>query len=604
MYCLYSQNPLIEKEDKSLFEMDTSGQIYSNGDCHGIHRPEEPLGDKPTKLVPQYNFPKFVDAGTIDRYEQSLHGGQNNNRSPAQRQDTDSRRFQNELENKHRELNQKKAHPRQEEKDDYVLMVAESADLPSSRAEEEVPTNTQSESRHQLRKKNHKLKKELHQTRRMLECERSQKNALQERQKELESQVIHLRRSQSEDDSLETYSKRIRELQNEVRGYKSELEGERSKGQKVQIEIEVVKKQNRKCQEKMRLLMFHHIPNASTKFKDIGSVDHEVQESLGHVAGYQLGKKLGEGHYGMVQVGTSLLTKKGFAVKVLNKARINRFKDLQQVAMEVHVLKNYPHPNIIHLQEVVHAPDNLYLMTELCLMDLHKYHKDIGLSEAGAKEVILGILKPLHHLHSHGICHLDLKPENVLLARSVDLHNVTHENVRLCDFGLVNMAKKPEECKDIVRKGYACGTPGFFAPEMILQNEFEGRQADMWSLGCIILELTLGFTQEWIESYAHIESKPDAFQEGLETCLEEISPDVYPHNQKLLDIMHRCLTIDPTPRINSTNALGHPWLEEIVVDDEDRQDYTHSRLSVRKSSTVYAERSVLVACPTSMSVGY
>jgi serine/threonine protein kinase len=229
-------------------------------------------------------------------------------------------------------------------------------------------------------------------------------------------------------------------------------------------------------------------------------------------------------------------------------------------------------------------------------MDLHKYHNDFGLTENAAKQVILGVLRPLQHLHSHGICHLDLKPENILLTRSVDLQNVTHEHVRLCDFGLVNMARKPDCSKEIVRKGYACGTPGFFAPEMILNNEFEGRMADMWSLGCIVLEVTLGFTQEWIASYECINSEPTKFQEGLESCLNEIAPERYPLHRTLLDILHRCLTIDSTKRISSVDALTHPWLADIAVLDENRQDSGQSRHSLIADTTnLYAERSALMA---------
>ena len=107
-------------------------------------------------------------------------------------------------------------------------------------------------------------------------------------------------------------------------------------------------------------------------------------------------------------------------------------------------------------------------------------------------------------------------------SQSVDLKKVRHDNIRICDFGLVNMVRKPESTKKIVRKGYACGTPGFFAPEMIIKKEFEGGTADMWSLGAILLEITLGFTKEWLQSYEKAETDPIAFQKGLEDCLNEI----------------------------------------------------------------------------------
>ena len=550
----------------------------------------------------------------------------------------DSRHFPLEFVKTHLESNEKRDTP----KEGHTVIVEGmeklmSPILPPSIDKKALRITKAKRKRHSL-KSNRQLAKELNRTSCLLECERAQNNALKERLEDVERQLKKSRNSRVHDALIERYSKRIRKLQEEVKGYQAEreegllkgqnleralaaskeesameeynqricelqdslkecrhdlkecrddLERERIKSQELKKQAEDAEKANRKCQEKLELLMFQHMPSDSTKFIDIGPVNFGIHESSARVREYELGKKLGEGHFGSVQVGTNVASRKKFAIKSLNKSRIKRFKDFLQVGMEVQVLKQYPHPNIIHMQEVIHAEKNIYLVTELCLMDMHKYHHDIGLTGDGAKQVILGLLRPLQHLHSHGICHLDLKPENVLLSAGCDLQNVTYEDVRLCDFGLVNMAKNPKHSKEVLLEDYVCGTPGFFAPEMILRNEFEGRLADMWSLGCIILEVTLGFTQEWIDSYDEIDSDPSAFKQGLEDCLQEISLDQYPRHRLLLDIIHRCLTLDPVRRISSTEALEHPWLEEILVEDENREDFD-------VTTQVFVERSNLM----------
>jgi serine/threonine protein kinase len=46
-----------------------------------------------------------------------------------------------------------------------------------------------------------------------------------------------------------------------------------------------------------------------------------------------------------------------------------------------------------------------------------------------------------------------------------------------------------------------CGSPGFFAPEMLVKGAYNGKKADAWSLGCILLELVLGhedFCRLWV----------------------------------------------------------------------------------------------------------
>ena len=402
---------------------------------------------------------------------------------------------------------------------------------------------------------------ELQKSCRMLDMEKYKNLALKHKLEDTERQIKADKGSKSNNMLLEEYARQITKLQEEVTHYQGEYEEERQRRQEVEEELEETRQENQRYSEQMDVVMFQHVPSVAPKFKDVGAVDYNIHESSDSVGSYRLGEMLGKGYYGSVRIGSHRKNQQKYAIKLLNKSNIKRFKDLQQIAVEVHVLKMYRHPNIVHLEEVVHAEENIYVVTELCYMDLHRYHNETGLTLDSAREVIRGILRPLHHLHSHGICHLDLKPENILLTRSLDSHNARCEHVRLCDFGLVNMARKPDKSKDIIRTDYACGTPGFYCPEMVIHDRFEGRSADMWSLGCIILEITLGFTKEWIDSYDQADEDPAAFQKGLENSLIEICIEQCPNHDKLLDMIHSCLSIDSSKRITSEDALKHDWLE-------------------------------------------
>ena len=273
----------------------------------------------------------------------------------------------------------------------------------------------------------------------------------------------------------------MKKLVQEATHYRIEFEAGEKKRQQLEEELEKTRQENQKYAEQMDVLIFEYIPKVVPKFKEIGPVDYDIKESFNFVDPYHLLEIIGEGHYGSVRRGTHKKSQQRFAIKILKKSNINRFTDVKQIAIEIHVLKTYRHPNIIHLQEVIHAADNIYMITELCSMDLHKYLNEIGITIASARQVIYGILKPLCHLHLHGICHLDLKPENILLTKPFDSFNATHQHVRICDFGLVDITRNSGANKDVIREGYVCGTPGFYAPEMILQDRFEGRSADMVS---------------------------------------------------------------------------------------------------------------------------
>ena len=77
------------------------------------------------------------------------------------------------------------------------------------------------------------------------------------------------------------------------------------------------------------------------------------------------------------------------------------------------------------------------------------------------------------------------------------------------------------------------------------------------------MEITLGFTQEWIDSYEQSDDNPAAFQKGLESALSELCIEQYPEYESLLDMIHSCLSIDSSKRTTSEDALGHAWLANI-----------------------------------------
>ena len=75
------------------------------------------------------------------------------------------------------------------------------------------------------------------------------------------------------------------------------------------------------------------------------------------------------------------------------------------------------------------------------------------------------------------------QPENVLIAGSPRLKS----RVMLCDFGLCARMKPGQfKLSDFV------GSPGFFAPEVLTDEPYDGRKIDVWSLGCVLLEMLLG----------------------------------------------------------------------------------------------------------------
>ena len=134
-----------------------------------------------------------------------------------------------------------------------------------------------------------------------------------------------------------------------------------------------------------------------------------------------------------------------------------------------------------------------------------------GVPEADSQRIMRGVVAGLDCVHAHGICHRDLKPENVLVSLA---RGGGRDVVKICDFGLCERVGAPG-----TRLCDLCGSPGFFAPEMITLGRYDGRRADVWSLGCILLELVLGHEQfyaVWMSAYDHeVIQSPQRFGERI-----------------------------------------------------------------------------------------
>ena len=93
------------------------------------------------------------------------------------------------------------------------------------------------------------------------------------------------------------------------------------------------------------------------------------------------------------------------------------------------------------------------------------------------------MLSALQHMHAHGVCHLDLKPDNILFAsRAADAP------IKLIDLGEAQILKEGQ------RLDYRVGTPLYMAPEMLCEApSYEAAQADVWSAGVVLFTMLFGF---------------------------------------------------------------------------------------------------------------
>lgn len=262
---------------------------------------------------------------------------------------------------------------------------------------------------------------------------------------------------------------------------------------------------------------------------------------------YEIGEDVGRGKFSEVREVVERGSKKLFAGKFIKKRRnavSRRGLRREDIVREINILQQLKHPNIISLHEVFESNTEMVLILELVSGgELFDYlaEKDCVTEEVAAP-FTKQILDGLQHMHQQSICHLDLKPENIMLL-SKDSHNI-----KLIDFGMSRRITEGEDVREIM------GTAEFVAPEVI-NYEPLSLATDMWAIGVITYILLSGASpflgDDQQETFANITAVNYEFDEQYFGNTSDLAKD----------FIMKLLVNDPRKRSSIEECLEHPWIK-------------------------------------------
>ncbi|KAL4975750.1 hypothetical protein BDW66DRAFT_64379 [Aspergillus desertorum] len=258
-------------------------------------------------------------------------------------------------------------------------------------------------------------------------------------------------------------------------------------------------------------------------------------KDLRHVGNYTLGRLIGKGSFGKVYLASHKLTNHS---KVVLKSSD---KEDTNLAREIHHHRQFLHPHIARLYEVIVTEKLVWLVLEYCPGDeLYNYLLRNGpLPIDKVKKIFTQLVGAVSYVHSKQCVHRDLKLENILLDK--------HENVKLCDFGFT----REYEGKASYLQTF-CGTICYSAPEMLKAEKYAGEKVDVWSLGIILYALIAG----------ELPYDDDDDQVTKTRILNEEPrfTDKFPDDAKAL--ISLLLSKRPLLRPSLDEVLAHPFLSE------------------------------------------
>ncbi|KAM6963087.1 obscurin [Aplochiton taeniatus] len=288
-------------------------------------------------------------------------------------------------------------------------------------------------------------------------------------------------------------------------------------------------------------------------------VCHEREVELGKrrklFTVYDVHDEIGRGTFGVVKRVVHRRTGEGFAAKFLPLRSSTRTRAFQ----ERDLLSRLAHPRVACLLDFFCTRRTLVLVTEACcsygLLD-HLLLKG-SVRESEIAMYVQQLLEGVGHIHGMNILHLDIKPENILMAYP------PRDEIKLCDFGF---------CQEIdsSRHQYSkFGTPEFVAPEVVHQEPVTVA-TDIWSVG-VVAYLCLVCRCPFVG-----ETDRATLLRVGESTLNWEAPDVTCRSPEARDFLRTVLQSDAEKRPNAFECLGHKWFQNEHGEDDTDDVITRS----------------------------
>jgi serine/threonine protein kinase len=256
------------------------------------------------------------------------------------------------------------------------------------------------------------------------------------------------------------------------------------------------------------------------------------------------------------------------------------YQDKRYKNRELQIMKELFHPNVITMKHAFYTSgdktDEVYLnvvmdyVPETVYRVMRHYVKmKQSVPILLVKLYAYQMFRALAYIHSLGICHRDIKPQNLLVDPA------THE-LKLCDFGSAKKLIKGE-----ANVSYICSRY-YRAPELIFGCTDYACIIDVWSVGCVIAELLLG--QPLFPGESGVDQLVEIIKVLGTPTKEQIMamnpnytefkfPQIKAHPWKkvfrsrtpadAIDFISKVLVYDPSERLTPMESLQHPFFDEL-----------------------------------------
>lgn len=304
---------------------------------------------------------------------------------------------------------------------------------------------------------------------------------------------------------------------------------------------------------------------------------------------YAMENEIGRGSFATVYKGHRTDDKsQHIAIKAVSRSKLKNKKLLENLEIEIAILKKIKHPHIVGLMDCERTSTDFYLVMEYCalgdltflirrrkeLMGNHPLLRTVfekypppsehhnGLHRAFVISYLQQLASALKFLRSKNLVHRDIKPQNLLLATplvgyhdSKTFHELGFVGIynlpilKIADFGFARFLPNTSLAETL------CGSPLYMAPEILNYQKYNAK-ADLWSVGTVVYEMACGKPPFKASNHLELFKK---IKKANDTIVFPAQCEVEP---ALRDLICSLLTFDPNNRIGFSEFFENKLVNE------------------------------------------
>eukprot|EP01103_Thecamoeba_quadrilineata_P019005 TRINITY_DN7525_c0_g1_i1.p1 TRINITY_DN7525_c0_g1~~TRINITY_DN7525_c0_g1_i1.p1 ORF type:complete len:528 (+),score=83.04 TRINITY_DN7525_c0_g1_i1:189-1586(+) len=313
-------------------------------------------------------------------------------------------------------------------------------------------------------------------------------------------------------------------------------------------------------------------PSVAATRKSYDTLGRQIITANG--VSYAAERIIGSGSFGVV-FQASLVGSNNEVVAIKKVLQDKRFKN-----RELQIMSLLTHPNIVKFKNSFYSngerADDVFLnlVLEYVPETIHKISRHYSRLRQSIPIIYIKLYmyqlsRALCYIHSLGICHRDVKPQNLLL-------DTTTSVLKLCDFGSAKVLTPTEPSVSYICSRY------YRAPELIFGSTSYDTSIDVWSMGCVMAELMLG--QPLFPGESSVDQLVEIIKVLGTPTREQILamnnnytdfrfPQIKGHPwpkvfhrrtpPEALDFVDSLLQYTPNTRTRAVDALVHPFFDEL-----------------------------------------